>query len=184
MDKERIIRAIAEIIEAIGEDSERPGLRGTPERVADMFEDIFSGDKKQAEEVLSKTHELDHNEMVIVRDIPFYSMCEHHILPFFGKCSIAYIPHNNRIIGLSKLATVVDILSKRLQVQERLTGEIIETIMDYLKPKGVAVVIKARHLCMEMRGVRKFDTYTVTSALRGVFRKDLKTREEFLKLIE
>ncbi len=184
MDKEKIVNAIADILEAIGEDLERPGLRGTPERVADMFEDIFSGEKKQAEEVLMKTHELVHNEMVIVKDIPFYSMCEHHMLPFFGKCSIAYIPNNNRIIGISKLANVVDILSKRLQVQERLTGEIIETIMDHLKPKGVAVVMKARHLCMEMRGLKKFDTHTITSAVRGVFRTELKTREEFLKLID
>ncbi|MDY6934208.1 MAG: GTP cyclohydrolase I FolE [Spirochaetota bacterium] len=184
MDKERIEKAVIEILKAIGEDPDRPGLKRTPERIASMYEEILSGHKSDAERVLKGTHELEHEEMVIIKDIPFYSMCEHHMLPFLGMCNIAYIPDNNRIIGISKLARVVDILSKRLQVQERLTNEIVETIMNSLKPKGVAVVIKARHLCMEMRGIKKSNTYIITSAIRGIFMKDIKTREEFLKLIE
>ena len=184
MDRERIKRAVLELLRAIEEDPDRSGLRRTPERVADLLEEILSGQKNNAEKVLGATHDLVHDEMVIIKDIPFYSMCEHHLLPFFGKCHIAYIPDNNKIIGISKLARVVDILSKRLQVQERLTTEIVETIMDHLKPKGVAVVIKSRHLCMEMRGIKAPETYTITSALRGIFRKDIKTREEFLKLID
>ncbi len=184
MDREKIKKAVKEILIAIGEDSTRAGLKDTPERIAEMFEEVLSGDILQARDVLKGTHELEHDEMVILKDIPFYSMCEHHLLPFFGKCHIAYIPNNNRVIGLSKLAAVVDILSKRLQVQERLTVDIIEAIMDSLRPKGAAVVMKARHMCMEMRGVKKSDTYAITSAVRGVFMKDIKTREEFLKLIE
>lgn len=184
MDKEKIQDAVREMLFAIGEDPSRAGLKGTPERVADMFEELLAGTKNHAKEVLQSTHELEHDEMIIVKDIPFYSMCEHHLLPFFGKCHIAYIPNKNRVVGISKLASVVEILSKRLQVQERLTVEIIETIMDALKPRGAAVVMKARHMCMEMRGVKKVDTSAVTSAVRGVFMKDIKTREEFLKLIE
>ena len=184
MDREKIKKAVADIIEAIGEDPQRAGLKNTPERVAEMFEELLSGNMLQAQEVLKGTHELEHDEMVIVKDIPFYSMCEHHMLPFFGKCHLAYIPNNKKIIGISKLAAVVDILSRRLQVQESLTVDIIEAIMDFLKPKGAAVVIKARHMCMEMRGVKKYDTYAITSAVRGVFMRDIKTREEFLKLIE
>lgn len=183
MDRERIKRAVVELLKAFDEDPGRPGLERTPERVADMYEEILSGKIDDVERVLSATHDLVHDEMVITKDIPFYSMCEHHLLPFFGKCHIAYIPDNNKIIGISKLARVVDILSKRLQVQERLTTEIVENIMFYLKPKGVAVVIESRHLCMEMRGIKVPNTYTITSALRGTFRKDIKTREEFLKLI-
>lgn len=184
MDREKIKKAVTDILVAIGEDPSRAGLKDTPERISEMFEEILSGDMSQAREVLKGTHELEHDEMVILKDIPFYSMCEHHFLPFFGKCHIAYIPNNNKVIGISKLASVVEILSKRLQVQERLTVDIIEAIMDFLKPKGAAVVMKARHMCMEMRGVKKSDTYAITSAVRGVFMKDIKTREEFLKLIE
>ena len=183
MDKERIIRAIAEIIEAIGEDPERPGLRGTPERVADMFEDILSGDKRQAEEVLSKTHELDHNEMVIVRDIPFYSMCEHHLLPFYGKAHIAYIPRENKITGISKLARLVESVASRLQLQERLTEVVADMMVQNLDPLGAMVVIEAQHMCMIMRGVKKPGSKVITSAMRGIFLSDARTRAEALALI-
>ncbi|MDY6967993.1 MAG: GTP cyclohydrolase I FolE [Spirochaetota bacterium] len=184
MDKERIKAAVTEILIAIGEDPGRSGLLKTPERIADMLEEILSGKKSNVEKALQTTHELSHDAMVIIKAIPFYSMCEHHMLPFFGECHIAYIPDNNEIIGISKLARVVEILSKRLQVQEKFTTEIVETIMTNLNPKGVAVVVKARHLCMEMRGIKTSNATTITSAVRGIFRKDNKTREEFLKLIE
>lgn len=184
MNKEKIKKAVTDLIMALDEDPNRPGLERTPERIADMFEEILSGSKEYAGEFLKTTHDLAHDEMIVLKDIPFYSMCEHHMLPFFGVCHIAYIPSNNRIVGISKLVRVVETLSKRLQVQERLTTEIVDIIMKYLKPKGVAVVIKARHLCMEMRGIKKTGTYTITSDVKGIFRTDSKTREEFLELIK
>lgn len=184
MDKEKIKKAVADIIQAIGEDPDRSGIKKTPERIAELYSDILSGRKENVADILSESHELEHDGMVILKDIPFYSMCEHHMLPFFGVCHIAYIPSGNRIIGLSKLARVVDELSRRLQIQERLTTEIADALMLHLKPKGAAVVIKARHLCMEMRGIKKPDAYTITSDVKGVFRRDLKTREEFLNLIK
>jgi len=184
MDKEKIKELIKRLLEAIGENPERRELKGTPERVAQMYEDIFSGKDKDPEEILQSTHDLEHDEMVLIKDVPFYSMCEHHLLPFFGRCHIAYIPENNKIAGISKLAEIVDAMSKRLQVQEKLTTEIANSIMKYLEPKGVSVVIEARHLCMEMRGTKQPETKIVTSAVRGIFRKDIKTREEFLQLLK
>lgn len=184
VDAERIRKAVTEMLEAIGEDPGRPGLQGTPDRVARMYQDIFGGDRQDVAEILGKAHELDHDEMVLVKDIHFYSMCEHHMLPFFGVCHIAYLPDNRRIVGISKLARIVDVFSRKLQIQEHFTTEIADAIMTHVRPKGVGVVVKARHLCMEMRGVRKPGASTVTSVVRGIFRSDIRTREEFLKLIE
>ncbi|MBN1497777.1 MAG: GTP cyclohydrolase I FolE [Spirochaetes bacterium] len=184
MDNDRIRKAVIDILEAIGEDPDRPGLQGTPDRVARMYADIFGGDRNDVAEILGTAHQLDYDEMVVVKDISFYSMCEHHMLPFFGVCHIAYLPDNKRIVGLSKLARIVDVFSRKLQIQEHFTTEIADAIMKHVRPKGVGVVVKARHLCMEMRGVRKPGASTVTSVVRGIFRSDIRTREEFLKLIE
>ncbi|MBN2040102.1 MAG: GTP cyclohydrolase I FolE [Spirochaetes bacterium] len=184
MDKEKIKKAVTDLLEAIGEDVNRPGIKRTPERIADLYEELLSGTMEEAGRIIQETHELEHDGMILLKDIPFYSMCEHHLLPFFGKCHIAYIPDENKILGLSKITQVVDILSKQLQVQERLTTQIVNTIMKNLKPKGVGLVMEARHLCLEMRGANRSDPYTVTSYVEGLFRKDLKTREEFMKLIK
>ncbi len=184
MDRERIKKAVIEILLAIGEDPKRSGLEDTPDRVARMYEEIFGGDKEDVAVVLGRTHELEHDEMVIVKDIHFYTMCEHHMLPFFGVCHIGYIPDNKRIVGISKLARIVDIYSKRLQVQEHFTTEIADAIMKHVRPKGVGVVVNGRHMCMEMRGVRKPGASTITSVVRGIFRSDIRTREEFLRLID
>ena len=184
MDKEKIKKSIRELLEAIGEDPGRQEIRKTPEKMADMFEKILSGKSKDVKDILQATHNLEHDEMVLVKDVPFYSLCEHCMLPFFGKCHVAYIPEGNKIVGISKLIEVVDTLSRRLQLQERLTTEIANNIMKYLKPKGAGVVMEARHLCMEMIGVKQPETKVITSAVRGQFRKDIKTREEFLNLIK
>jgi len=183
MDKEIIKKAIRMIIEEIDENPDRPDLVRTPERVANMYEEIFSGSFKDPEQVLEVLLTEQHDEIVLVKDIPIYSMCEHHMLPFFGKAHIGYIPKDNRITGLSKLARVVDVFAKRLQVQERLTTSIADLIMKKLKPYGVIVVIEAEHLCMIMRGVKKPGSYTTTSAVRGVFKENEKTRAEALSLI-
>jgi len=170
------------IIESIGEDTDRQGLLKTPERAAKAMQYLTQGYQQDAEEVLkSALFDEDYSEMVIVKDIELYSLCEHHILPFFGKAHIAYIP-NGKIVGLSKLPRVVDIFARRLQVQERLTDQIVNTINRVLKPEGVAVVIEASHMCMMMRGVQKQNSVTTTSAFRGTF-KIMETRNEFLKLI-
>lgn len=184
MDKDKIKSLIKDLIEAIGEDPNSENLKGTPERVANLYEDIFNGKKEDPAIILKPSKGLFHDEMVIVKDIPFYSMCEHDFLPFFGKCHIAYIPEGDRIVGISKLSQTVAVMSKKLQMQERLTTEIANTIMEHLRPKGVAVVIEARHLCMEMKGVKQHGTKIITSAVRGAFRNDMKTREEFLNLIK
>lgn len=183
MDKKRIERAVREILIAVGEDIKRPDIKDTPKRVADMYEEILSGTKINPEKELEVVFEKEHDEMVILKGIPLYSICEHHLLPFIGKAHVAYLPSDNRVTGLSKIARVVDVFSKRLQVQERLTTDIADTIMRKLKPKGVLVVIEAEHLCMSMRGVRKPGVMTITSAVRGVFRKNEKTRSEALSLI-
>ena len=183
MDKEKIKKAVYDLLVAIGENPDRPGIKDTPQRLANMYSELLSGTEDQAAEIIKETHELGHEGMVLLKDIPFYSMCEHHILPFFGMCHIAYIPDGDRIVGISRIARVVDTLSRGLQVQERLTTQIVETIMKNLKPKGVGVVIEARHLCMEMQGVCKQNALTITSDVRGLFRSDIRTREEFLKLI-
>jgi len=183
MDKKKIEKAIKSIIEAIGDDPERDGLKHTPRRVAAMYEEIFAGMKKNADDDLKVFFEKEHDEIILLKDIPLYSMCEHHIVPFIGRAHVAYIPSENRITGLSKIARVVDTLSRRLQVQERLTTEIADGLMRRLKPKGVLVVIEAEHLCMSMRGIKKPGVVTITSAVRGIFRTSQKTRSEALSLI-
>lgn len=183
MDKKRIEKAVRDILIAVGEDVTRSDIKDTPRRVADMYEEILSGIKTSPEKELEVVFEKDHDEIVLLKNIPLYSICEHHLLPFIGKAHVAYIPSNNRVTGLSKLARVVDVFSKRLQVQERLTTDIAELIMRKLKPKGVMVIIEAEHLCMSMRGVKKPGVLTITSAVRGVFRKNEKTRAEAMALI-
>ncbi|MCX5711683.1 MAG: GTP cyclohydrolase I FolE [Candidatus Omnitrophica bacterium] len=184
MDKKMIEKAVHQILIAIGEDPKKPDLKDTPKRVAEMYEEIFSGIKQDPEKELEVILDQKHNEIVLLKNIPLYSVCEHHLIPFFGKANIAYIPKDGRVTGLSKLARVIDILSKRPQVQERLTTQIAEMVMSKLKPKGCMVVIEAEHLCMSMRGVRKPGTTTVTSAVRGIFQKNEKTRSETLALMK
>ncbi|MFH1622775.1 MAG: GTP cyclohydrolase I FolE [Candidatus Omnitrophota bacterium] len=183
MNKEKIKKAIYEILEAIGENPKRKDLQATPERVADMYEEIFSGIKQDAKAELEVVLEQKHNEIVLLKGIPLYSVCEHHLLPFIGRAHVAYIPKGGRVTGLSKISRVVDVLSKRPQVQERLTTEIAEVVMSKLKPLGVMVVLEAEHLCMSMRGVKKPGTLTITSAVRGIFKENQKTRSETLSLI-
>lgn len=184
VDQARIEKAVREILIAIGEDPERDGLLATPSRVARMYAEIFSGLHDAPERHLETTFEADHDEMVMVRDIPIYSACEHHLIPFIGKASIAYIPNENgRITGLSKLARLADVYARRPQVQERLTVQIADALDRALEPRGVLVVVEAEHLCMAMRGVRKAGTTTVTSAVRGLFRTNQATRFEAMRLI-
>ena len=183
MDKEKIKNAIRMILEEVDPNPARTDLERTPERVANMFEEIFSGAFENPEDALKVMLNEQHDEIVLVKDIPIYSMCEHHMLPFFGHAHIAYIPKDNRITGLSKLARVVDVYAKRLQVQERLTTSIADLLVKKLKPYGVIVVVEAEHLCMIMRGVKKPGSYTVTSAVRGIFKENEKTRAEALSLI-
>ncbi len=184
MDLERIAKAMREILEAIGEDPERDGLRDTPERVARMYAEICSGLHEDADTHLAVTFEAGHDEMVMVRDIPLQSVCEHHIIPFIGRAHVAYIPgRDGRITGLSKLARLVDAYAKRPQVQERLTAQVADEIDRTLDPRGVMVVMEAEHLCMTMRGVRKPGSTTVTSAVRGLFRTSVATREEAMRFI-
>ena len=183
MDKERIERAVREILLAIGEDPDRAGLVETPKRVANMYEEIFGGLHDDPRRHLKLFDEGNNDEMVVVRDIPMYSMCEHHLLPFIGKAHIAYIPSDGRVIGLSKLARIVDSFSKKPQLQERLTSQIADFLDKELSPQGVAVVIEAEHLCMTMRGARAAGAKTQTSALRGSMRKDAKTRAEAMALL-
>ena len=184
MDKERIERAVREILEAVGEDPSREGLLETPGRVARMYEEIFSGLESDPLEHLKIFNEGGrHDELVLVKDIPLYSLCEHHLLPFIGRAHIAYIPKNGRIIGLSKFARIVDCFARRPQVQERLTGQIADFLYENLDPLGVAVFIQAEHLCMTMRGARAAGSMTQTSALRGCMRSDAKTRAEVMSLL-
>ena len=184
IDQERIQKAVREILEAIGEDPEREGLRDTPSRIGRMYAEIFDGIHADPRDCLKTQFTADkHNEMVIVRDIPFASMCEHHMLPFVGKAHVAYIPQDGRITGLSKIARVVQGYSHRLQLQERLTSQIADALVDELQPMGVLVIIEAEHMCMSIRGVNKPGALTVTSAVRGTFRSDPRTRSEALDLI-
>ena len=183
MNRLKIEKAVRLILEAIGEDPKRKDLLETPRRVAQMYEEIFSGIKQDPEKELEVILDQKHHEIILLRGIPLYSVCEHHLLPFLGRANIAYIPKNGRVTGLSKLARVVDILARRPQVQERLTTQIAEIVMSKLKPLGVMVVIEAEHLCMSMRGVRKPGTMTVTSAVRGIFKDSDKTRAEALALM-
>ena len=183
MDKERIQNAVREILIAVGENPDREGLVETPKRVANMYEEIFAGLTEDPKQHIKLFNEQSNDEMVIVKDIPFYSMCEHHLLPFFGKAHIGYIPSDNKIIGLSKLARIVDNFAKKPQVQERLTSDIADFLNDNLQPKGVAVIMEAEHMCMTMRGARAAGSKTQTSALRGIMRTDAKTRAEVLPLV-
>lgn len=183
VDQEKIERAVRLILEAIGEDPDREGLRQTPRRVARMYADLFRGLHEDIGEPLEVLFNEDHDEMIVVRDIWFYSMCEHHLLPFMGKAHVAYIPKAGRVTGLSKLARVVEGAARRPQMQERLTTQIADAMMSRLQPKGVAVVVEAEHLCMSMRGVQKPGHKTITSAVRGVFKTDEKTRLEAFALM-
>ncbi len=184
-DEAKIKTAVISIIKAIGEDPNREGLVDTPKRIAEMYAELFVGLDMNPKEELAVGYELGHREMVIVKDIPFYSMCEHHLLPFYGTVHIGYIPDvDGRVVGISKLARVVEIIARRPQVQERMTTEIADTIMDGLKPSGVAVIIKAEHLCMVMRGVKKPGSNIITSAIRGAFRSKAETRAEFFSLLQ
>ena len=184
VDAERVKKAVMELLEAIGEDPDRDGLLATPERVASMYEELFSGLHDDPARHLEITFAAEHDEMVMVRDIPFASLCEHHLVPFLGRAHVAYIPaEDGRITGLSKLARLVDGYARRLQVQERMTTDIADAIASVLSPRGVLVVLEAEHLCMSMRGVKKPGTLTVTSSVRGLFRTDAATRAEAMQFI-
>jgi len=185
INKEKIEKAVRDILIAVGENPDREGLKGTPRRVAKFYEEALSGYFIDPKEVLTVYFETEeHEEIVLEKNIPFYSLCEHHLLPFFGKIHIAYIPHKKRLLGISKLARVVEAFSKRLQLQERLTKHIADAIMEKAKPLGVMVVCEAEHLCLSMRGVKKPGHKIVTSCMRGVFLKDLRARMEVLQLIK
>ncbi len=184
-DREKVVAAVRQLLEGLGENLQREGIDETPERVADMYEEILAGQWQDPASVLKVRFEAEHDEMIMVRDIPLYSLCEHHLIPFIGKAHVAYIPaKDGKITGISKLARVVDVCAKRLQVQERLTTDIADAIEQALEPRGVLVVIEAEHLCMTMRGVKKPGSSTVTSAVRGIFRRDARTRSEAMGLID
>ena len=183
LDLEKIEKGVRLILEGVGEDPERPGIKTTPQRVAHMFAEILGGITENPEKHLRVIQNEKHDEMVLIKNIPLYSMCEHHMLPFAGVAHVAYIPKGGRIVGLSKIARVVDNLSRRLQVQERLTKQIADLINEHLRPLGVMVVIEAEHMCMSMRGAKKPKSITVTSAVRGSFRTSAVTRAEAISLI-
>jgi len=184
INRDRIERAVREILEAIGEDPDRDGLARTPTRIAKMYEEIFAGLHEDPSHHLTVTFEADHDEMVMVRDIPMHSVCEHHLVPFAGHAHVAYIPGTDgRITGLSKIARLVDGFAKRPQVQERLTTQIADALVDVLAPSGVLVMIEAEHFCMSMRGVKKPGSLTITSAVRGLFKSNAATRAEAMSLI-
>ncbi len=184
VDRERVERLVGELLEAIGEDPRRDGLQATPRRVASMYEELFSGLEDDPEGYLTVTFAAEHDEMVMVRDISFASLCEHHMVPFMGKVHVGYIPgEDGRVTGLSKLARLVESYARRLQVQERMTTQIADTMERVLVPRGVLVVVEAEHLCMSMRGVKKPGTLTITSAVRGLFRDDPRTRAEAMQYI-
>ena len=182
VDLARIESAVREILLAVGEDVQREGLRGTPGRVANMYTELLGGMRHDPKEHLKTVFRENYDEIVLLRDIPFYSICEHHIMPFIGKCHVAYLP-DGQVLGVSKLARVVDCFARRLQVQERLTVQIADFLMDNLRPKGVAVVVEASHSCMTIRGIKKPGSVMVTSALRGIFIRDPKSRNEVLRLM-
>jgi GTP cyclohydrolase I len=183
-DDQKIEQGVRLILEGIGEDPDRGGLRETPARVARMYREVFGGIGQDASQLVTVVEGADHDEMIMVRDIPIYSMCEHHLIPFSGKAHVAYIPNKQQqITGLSKIARVVDLLAKRPQVQERLTTQIAEALDEALSPRGVFVVIECEHLCMTMRGIKKPGSVTVTSAVRGLFRTDARTRQEAMSHI-
>ncbi|NMA69531.1 MAG: GTP cyclohydrolase I FolE [Desulfitobacterium sp.] len=183
-DMEKIEEAVTMILEAIGEDPSREGLVDTPKRVARMYREVFSGLHDDPSRHLNVQFSEDHEEMIIVKDIPLYSMCEHHLIPFYGKVHVAYIPRKGKVTGLSKIARVVEGFAKRPQLQERLTGQIADSIMDVLNARGALVVVEAEHMCMTMRGVKKPGSMTLTSAVRGIFQTDSATRAEGFALIK
>ncbi|MBR5800251.1 MAG: GTP cyclohydrolase I FolE [Lachnospiraceae bacterium] len=182
VNKEKVKEAVVLLLEAIGEDVNREGLKATPDRIARMYEEIFAGRDEDPGVHLSKTFHADNNEMIVEKDIVFYSMCEHHLLPFYGKAHIAYIP-DGEVVGLSKLARTVEVYARRPQIQEQMTAQIADAIMEHLKPKGVMVVLEAEHMCMTMRGVKKPGSSTVTMVSRGVFEKKEDLRSTFLQVI-
>jgi GTP cyclohydrolase I len=184
VDLKKIEKGVRLIIEGIGEDPDRPGIKGTPDRVARMYQDIFSGLETTTEEILFPIEGESHEEMVLLKDIPFYSVCEHHLLPFIGKAHIAYIPGAGKIAGIGELVKALEMFAKRPTVQERLTAQLADLLMEKLKPKGAMVIVDAEHLCLSMRGLKKPGTKTVTSAVRGIFRSKESTRQELLELIK
>jgi len=185
IDETAIKSAVESILKGIGDNPHREGLEDTPQRVAQMYSEIFGGMPQNPVDELKVGYELGHREMVILKDIPFYSMCEHHLLPFFGVAHVGYVPGvDGRVVGISKLARVVDIIARRPQIQERMATEIADAIMEGLKPDGVGVVIEAEHMCMTMRGIKKPGAKVVTSALRGIFTRRPATRAEFMSLIQ
>ncbi len=179
----KIEQAVRSILEAIGEDPDREGLKDTPKRVAKMYEELFWGLNKDPKEYFETIFNEEHEELVLVKDIPFYSMCEHHLVPFYGHAHIAYLPKSGKVAGLSKLARAVEAVSKRPQLQERITAQVADTILETLDPKGVFVVLEAEHMCMTMRGVKKPGSKTVTMATRGLFKEDASLRREVLQMI-
>lgn len=183
VNKEKIEEAVRLLLEGIGEDCDREGLKDTPERVARMYEEIFCGMEQKAGEHLSKTFTAQNNEMVVEKDILFYSTCEHHMLPFFGKVHIAYIP-DGKVVGISKLARTVEVYARRLQIQEKMTAQIADAVMEHLVPQGVIVLVEAEHMCMTMRGIKKIGSRTVTVVSRGVFEKDEKLKRTFFELVK
>ncbi|MEC1696045.1 GTP cyclohydrolase I FolE [Schinkia azotoformans] len=184
INHEQIEHAVRLILEAVGEDPNREGLLDTPKRVAKMYAEVFAGLRKDPKEYFDTIFSENHEELVLVKDIPFYSMCEHHLVPFFGKAHVAYIPKGGKVVGLSKLARSVEAVAGRPQLQERITTTVAESIVDKLTPYGVMVVVEAEHMCMTMRGVKKPGSKTVTSAVRGIFEKDAAARAEVLSLIK
>lgn len=182
VDQIKIREAVRLLLEGIGEDTEREGLKETPDRIARMYEEIFAGMEDDAAGHLSKTFAVESNEIVLVKDITFYSMCEHHLMPFYGKAHIAYLP-NGRVVGLSKLARTVEVYARRPQIQEQMTIQIVEAVMEHLKPQGVMAMLEAEHTCMTMRGVEKPGSRTITVASRGCFQEDPKWQELFFRML-
>lgn len=183
VDQDKIKEAVKLLLEGIGEDPAREGLLETPDRIARMYSEIFAGMDEDVGEHLSRVFTVDHNEMVLEKDIVFYSMCEHHMMPFYGKAHVAYIP-DGHVVGLSKLARTVEVYARRLQIQERMTGQIADAIMRELAPQGVMVVLEAEHMCMTMRGVKKPGSKTVSIAARGTFEKDVNLQNRFLQMLQ
>lgn len=182
VDKKKVQEGVRLILEGIGEDVGREGLLETPDRIARMYEEIFAGMEQNAKEPLSKTFHVENNEMVIEKDITFYSMCEHHFLPFYGKAHVAYIP-DGKVVGLSKLARTVEVFAGRPQIQEQMTGQIADALMEYLQPKGAIVMVEAEHMCMTMRGIKKPGSKTVTCAMRGAFEEEKMLSDRFFRLV-
>ncbi len=183
IDKEKVEEAIRLLLEGIGEDVNREGLRETPRRIARMYEEIYGGMDEDPGEHLKKTFVVEHNQMVVEKDIVFYSTCEHHLLPFYGKAHVAYIP-DGKVVGLSKLARTVEVFARRPQLQEQLTAQIADALMEYLKPQGAMVMVEAEHMCMTMRGIKKPGSKTVTYAVRGAFAEQEKLQERFFQMVE